>query len=140
MRCSDFKYYYRQLQSLGIDHIQVLSNYELTIYDQELANRGRRHSDVDVIRNSSFYSNAEAHVNDKKLQDNYQYLEHQIKFNRLVNRQVAAKKTGSRFTKKDFSFGKLQMSKPQPINTVPITADYSVTDSKAFTNRSNYEY
>lgn len=141
-RCSEFKYYYAELKSLGVDHLQVLSNSDLLVYDQELAKRNPRNFEVNYHRNSSFDCKADKYQHDIRLQNNYEYLEKEIQFNRLKTRELTAQKTKPKFNRKDFSFGKLQIPGQQPLSKTPIIVNPSSTlygsSHQSYLKQSNF--
>lgn len=119
--------------------MEVLANHRVLVFDQQLYKNKPRGSDVQVVRNSSYDSKCHAD-GDKRIKDNYQYLEQRIQFNRLktqVSQADQAVRTKNRFTKKDFSFGKLEMPKTPQIKATPIAiagnASANVTEARVRT-------
>lgn len=98
----------------------VLANHDLLVFDQSLHKAKPREEDVQVVRNSSF-DVQHTETTDPKLKDNYEYLERKIQFSRMKNQiEKQNQAIRNKFSKKDFSFGKLNMPATQQIKSGPI--------------------
>lgn len=129
MRISEFKYYYRILKEIGIDHVSVLGNYNRLIFNQELYKVAHRKEEVRIIDNSVFGS-----IADRQTKDNYEYLERHIAFNRVKDQaqSTLAALTLRKYCKRDFNFGRVTLPKVDPTNPESTrTFDLSAAKSQS---------